>query len=282
MSASAQAAASPRRVARTSAPVRRTLLAVIRRGLRDQRRAVLAWGGSLGAMSALMAAMWPSIETSIDELMQHYPQALKDAFNIRDVASVEAYVDMEMLSLILPLAMAFLAVRVVARGICAAEERRQLDTLLATPLARAALLAGTVAVSGLVVAVVLGVVTLMTWIAAGVAGADPSPAALVRGMANVWPLSVFTAGLAALAAGRLHRAAPVTAIAAGTVVGMYVIDLVGRMSGGLEPLRAVSVFRYYGSAVQDGIDVWAFIGLTLAGVALAGLGAVLFERRDVL
>lgn len=282
MSLTAPAAASPRRLARTSAPVLRILVAVVRRGLRDERRAVLAWGGALGAMGALLAAMWPSIETSIDELMRNYPQSLKDAFNIREVTSVEAYVDMEMLSFILPLAMAFLAIRVVSRGLCAAEERRYLDTLLATPLPRAALLAGTVAVSALVVAAVLGVVTLMTWIAAVIAGADPALAALARGMANVWPLSVFAAGLAALAAGRLHRAAPVTAIAAGTLVGMYVVDLVGRMSGGLEPLRAVSVFRYYGTAVQDGIDVCAFAGLTLAGFALAGLGALLFERRDVL
>ena len=42
-----------------------------------------AWGGPLGAMSALMAAMWPSIEGSMDELMDSYPEKLKDAFNIR-------------------------------------------------------------------------------------------------------------------------------------------------------------------------------------------------------
>ena len=54
--------------------------AVVRQGLRDHRRAPLIWGGSLGAMSALMAAVWPSIEDSMDELMQHYPQGLKDAF----------------------------------------------------------------------------------------------------------------------------------------------------------------------------------------------------------
>jgi len=63
---------------------------------------------------------------------------------------------------------------------------------------------------------------------------------------------------------------------------MYVIDLVGKVADALEPLRWASAFRYYGSAIQDGIDPLAFAGLTLVGVGLAAVGALLFERRDVL
>ena len=63
---------------------------------------------------------------------------------------------------------------------------------------------------------------------------------------------------------------------------MYVIDLVGKLSDPVEPLRFLTAFKYYGSAVQDGIDPLAFAGLTLAGAALAAIGAWLFERRDVL
>jgi ABC-2 type transport system permease protein len=68
----------------------------------------------------------------------------------------------------------------------------------------------------------------------------------------------------------------------GTLVGMYVIDLVGKLADEAEPLRYVSVFKYYGSAIQDGIDPLAFAGVTLAGLALAVAGAVLLRRRDVL
>ncbi len=48
----------------------------------------------------------------MDELMKSYPDSLKEAFNISELNSVEAYVDAEMLSLIVPLAIAFLAVRI--------------------------------------------------------------------------------------------------------------------------------------------------------------------------
>jgi ABC-2 type transport system permease protein len=88
-----------------------------------------------------MAALWPSIEGSMDDLMASYPDKLKEAFNIRALTSVEAYVDAEMLSFIVPLALAFLAVRAVVRLLCGAEERGHLDNVLTAPVARRTLVA---------------------------------------------------------------------------------------------------------------------------------------------
>jgi ABC-2 type transport system permease protein len=260
----------------------RSVRAVVRRGLRDHRRAWLTWGGPLGAMSALMAAIWPSVEDSLAEALKGYPEGLKEAFNIREITTVEAYIDAEMMSLIVPLAVAFLAIRIVTRAIAVAEEQRYLDVVLAAPVARATLVAGAFVVAAVVVALVLATLTLVTWMVAMLTGVDASLAVLGRGAASVWPLSMLFAGLAALAGGRLHRSAQVTAIATGTLVGMYVVDLVGKLADPVEPLRYVSAFKYYGSAIQDGIDPLAFAGITLAGLILAAAGAILFQRRDVL
>ena len=106
-----------------------------------------------------MAAIWPSIEGSMDELMDSYPPELKEAFNIRELTTVEAYIDAEMLSFIVPFALAFLAVRVIVRLVSGAEERGYLDIVLTAPVARRVLVAGAVAVAAIVVAVVLAVVT---------------------------------------------------------------------------------------------------------------------------
>jgi hypothetical protein len=51
--------------------------------------------------------------------------------------------------------------------------------------------------------------------------------------------------------------------------------------GGSSPSRRASVFRYYGNAIEDAIGPVAFLGVTAAAVALAALGAWLFERRDL-
>ena len=271
--------------ARTQAPApseRRSLRVVVRRGLRDQRRAPLTWGLPLGAMCGLIVAMFPSIEDSLEELTENYPQGLKDAFGIEDLNTVEAYLDAEMFSLIVPLAVAFFAVRSISHAISVPEERRYLDTALAAPLSRRALVAGGFIVTALACAAVLVVVWALTMAVEVVAGTGLSPLKAAAGVAYVWPLAVFFAGFAVLVAGFLHKSAPVTAIAAGTLVGMYVVDLVGKVADPLEPFRLVSVFKYYGSGLTDGIDPLAFAGLAVCGALLAYAGAVLFERRDVL
>ncbi len=91
--------------------------ALLRRGLRDHRRAPLTWGGSLGLLSGLILFIWPSIEDSAAELVESYPEGLKEAFGIGELSTVEAYYEAEMLSLIIPLAVAFLAVRTMIRGV---------------------------------------------------------------------------------------------------------------------------------------------------------------------
>lgn len=272
---------APARAARVPSPAE-SLRAVVRRGLLDYRYAPLVWGGSLGAFGALIALTWPSIEDSVDEIVDVYPEGLREAFNIEGITTIEGYIDAEMLTLIVPLAVAFLAVRSVTRATVGAEGQGWLDTLLAVPLSRGRLVAGSFIVVALVVAAVLAVTTLITLIAGAIAGADPSFWVIARGMANVWPLSMFFAGLAAFLAGLTHKATRVTAIAAGTLIAMYAIDLVGKIADPIEPLRRVSAFNYYGSAIQDGIDPLAFAGLALVGAALAALGALLFQRRDVL
>lgn len=274
--------ARPARAPAAAPSAGRSLRAVVRRGLRDNRRAPLIWGIPLGAMCALIVAIYPSIADSLDELMRNYPQGLKEAFGIEQLNSVEAYLDAEMFSLIVPLALAFFAVRVISRAIPAAEERGYLDTALAAPLSRRVLVGGSFTVSAVMSAVVLAVVFVLTMLADVIAGTDLSALKAAAGVANVWPLAVFFAGLAMLVAGFVHRSAPVTAISAGTLVGMYVVDLLGKVAESMEPFRYVTVFKYYGSGLTDGIDPAAFAGLTLCGAVLAVAGALLFERRDVL
>lgn len=276
--ASRRAVAPPKR--RVPPSVTASVRAVVGRGLLDQRRAPLTWGGSLGALSVLILFTWPSIEDQVGELVKGYPKGLKEAFGITELNTVEAYFDTEMLSLIVPLAVAFLAVRTICRGISTAEEHGWLETLLTTPLSREALVAGSLLVTALVIAAVLVLTTAIALVAGVISGSDPSAAVIGRGIANVWPLAMFFAGLAVLLTGRFHSAAPVTAVASGVLVAMYLLDVVGRVAD-VEVLQTISAFRYYGSAIRDGIDPLAFAGLTLAGVLLAAAGALLFRRRDV-
>jgi ABC-2 type transport system permease protein len=272
--ATAPAAAAPPRPSAA-------LAAVVRRGLRDQRRAVLAWGLPLGAFGAFMAAIYPSVRDAITSVIQHYPAGLKQAFGVSTLTTVEGYVHAELFSLIVPLALGYFAIRSVTRPTVGAEEQGYLDTILALPISRTVLVAGSFAVTAVMAAAVLVVIGALTWVSGRLAGTGISLGLTAAGVAGVWPIAVFCAGVALLAGGFLHRSAPVAGVAIGTLVAMYGIDLAGKLAPSLDAIRWVSAFRYYGAPLRDGIDPAAFAELTAAGLLLAAVGAWRFARRDL-
>ena len=263
-------------------PTSSSVIAVLRSDLRFQRKVPVIWGVSLGATCALISAMWPSISDAIGAAIKGYPEAIKQAFSIRELSNVNQYVDVEMLSFIVPFALAFFAIRSSTRAMVWAEEHGHLDSLLSLPLSRRVLVFGSFLATAILLAVNLLIMWGMTLGMAELVGAHASPSALAAGFGNVFPLSMAFAGFAVLLAGVLHRSAAVTGIASGTLVAMYVVDLVGKISPDLHDLRIASAFRWYGSAVQDGFSWVHALALTGVGVLLAVLGAELFQRRDVL
>jgi ABC-2 type transport system permease protein len=257
------------------------LSALVRAHLSDRRRSVIAWGLPLGLMSAFIVAIFPSVEDALGKVSQDYPSGLKEAFGIGELAKVEQYLHAEMLSLIVPLALGYLAVRAISSGLSGAAETGRLDVLLSAPVSRSRLVAAGFVATAIELAAVLVVTGLLTGAGSILSGADLSFGPAVAGFANVWPLALVFAGLGAVATGWSLRTSVVTGSVAGALVAMYVIDLVGRLDPGLSEIRYLSVFKYYGNAIEDGIDPLAFAGVTAAAALLCVLGAWLFERRDV-
>jgi len=257
------------------------LAALVRTHLSDRRRSLLAWGVPLGLWSAFIVLIFPSVEEALSKAVAGYPPALKEAFGIGELTSVEQYLHAEMLSLIVPLALGYLAVRAVASGLSGAAESGRLDVLLSAPVSRSRIAAASFAATAVELAIVLVLTVILTGLGSLIAGAHLSFSAAIAGYANVWPLALVFAGLGIVAIGFSSRTAVVTGAVAGVLVTMYVIDLVGRLDPDLSGIRYASVFKYYGNAIEDGIDPIAFVGVTAVAVALATLGAWLFERRDL-
>ncbi len=255
--------------------------ALLRTHLYDRRRSVWAWGIPLGLMSAFIVAIFPSVEDSISKAVQGYPQGLKEAFGIGQLSNVEQYLQAEMLSLIMPLALGYLAVRAIASGLTGAAEVGRLDVLLSAPVSRRRLVLAGFLATAVELAAVLLVTGALTGLGSILAGAGLDAGAATAGFANVWPLALLFAGFGVVAAGFSLRTSVVTGSVAGVLVAMYVIDLVGKLDPDLDDLRYLSVFKYYGNAIEDGIDPLAFAGVTAAACLFAALGAWLFERRDL-
>jgi ABC-2 type transport system permease protein len=249
--------------------------------LHDRRRSVLAWGLALGLWSAFIVSIFPSIEDALSKATKGYPPALKEAFGISELANVEQYLQAEMLSLIVPLALGYMAVRAVASGLSGAAESGRLDVLLSAPVSRSALAAASFAATAIELVLVLAVTVVFTALGSALSGAGLSLGSAVAGFANVWPLALLFAGLGVVATGWSLRTSVVTGSVAGVLVSMYVIDLIGRLDSDLSGVRYISVFKYYGNAIEDGIESAAFLGVAIAAVVFAALGAWLFDRRDL-
>jgi ABC-2 type transport system permease protein len=265
-----------------SAPAARAALAaLVRRGLLDNRRSLLIWGTALGVMSAFEVALYPSIQKSLGQAFKGYPAGVKDAFGITDLGTIDAYLHAEMFSLVLPFALAYFAMRCVANAISGAEERGYLDSVLAVPVSRRALVASAFATTMLAVAGILVVNGAFTAVAGVIVGDAVGAGHLVAGLAGVWALALFFAGCASLAAGLLHRSGLVLGAMGGVLGAMYLFDLLGKLSDAVAGLRWLSAFRYYGTPLQTGLDVAGFAVLVAGGALLAVAGAVCFERRDI-
>jgi beta-exotoxin I transport system permease protein len=257
------------------------LTALVAAQLGERRRSLLSWGLPLGLWSAFIVSIFPSIQSALTNAVRNYPAALKEAFGIGELSTVEQYLHAEMLSLIVPLAVGYLAVRSVASGLSGAAESGRLDVLLSAPVSRRRLVMADFCAVAIELAAILTVTLALTMVGSLLSGADLRFGSGLAGFANVWPLALLAASLGIVVTGFSLRTAIVTGSVAGVLVGMYVVDLVGRLDPSLDGIRYASVFRYYGSAVEDGIDPVSFIGVTLAAVAFAAAGTILFERRDL-
>ena len=231
-------------------------------------RGVIIWGAALGLYSAAMVASFTAIEGSADQLnqlMEAYPKGMLEAFGVTDLGDPANYLHSQVFGLA-PLALSFFPILALANALAGAEERGTIDVLLGNPLPRWQLVAGNfvaVAVSLLGICAIVG---LLTW---GTA------------VLNLWPICIVFGALALLCSASFHRRSLAIAIPAFLLFGMYLIDTIGRASEDLEDWRPLSVFYYYGSAIENGIDWTHFGSITLVALALLLLATLVFRRRDI-
>jgi ABC-2 type transport system permease protein len=198
------------------------LAALISSHLSDRRRSLQAWGLPLGLMAAFIVAIFPSVEDSISKVVEKYPSGLKEAFGIGQLSNVEQYLHAEMLSLIVPLALGYLAVRAVASGLAGAAETGRLDVLLSAPVSRRRLCAAGFLATAIELAAVLAISFLLTMLGSVLSGAGLDVDLAAAGFAAVWPLALLFAGLGILACAWSLRTSVVTGAVAGILVAMYV------------------------------------------------------------
>jgi ABC-2 type transport system permease protein len=249
---------------------------------RGQLVNALIWGGVLGLMGGMYVSLFPSMGTELDQYIESMPEAMK-AFvpSLGLTGTVEAWLNMELFSLLAPLALPFFVIIMGARAIAGREERGKMDLLLSNPLPRWMLVLATFLAMLAALLVALVPIYLLTLAVAPLVNVDLDPVALLEGTVNLLPMCLSFGALALLLSTLVHRAARAIVVPAALLVGMYVLEGLGNYSAKVEPLQPVGVFHHYGAAIVEGIDWPRFLGLLLVALVLMAMSIVAFSRREI-
>lgn len=257
---------------------------VFTKALWDQRRSFLGWAVAAGAVVAMYAAFYPSMNTPemARSLEAFSPEVLR-ALGMADMSSPAGYLESSVFALVVPILVLVFAAGLGARTTAADEESGTLDLVLAHPVGRVALALERFA------AALVGVCVFCVgvWLALVLTN-GPAELALGAGdhAAMVVHLAVlgltFTALGFAVGAVTGRRAHAVGAVAVVGVVA-YACDTVVPMVDGMGWVRKASAFYYYAesSPLRDGVDLGHLGVLLAATLVLVVAGTVVFDRRDI-
>jgi len=260
---------------------------LLRRGLGDHRRALVAWCGGVAAYIGVIVAIFPSIESSpeFDELIENYPDVLKSLFGIADGGSLTSgagYLDVELFSLMLPLLVLVLAIGSGARTFAGEEDAGQLELVLAYPVRRRdAVVAKGLAVGGEVL-LVCSTAGLALLILDPLVGLDLSFRRLAAAIASLAVLGLFHGWLALGVGASTASRALAIGVPAGLAAAGYLVNGLHGLAGWLDPFRFLSPFWLVGSSpLQRGADAWGVLAVLAAALFALVAGSLLVERRDL-
>jgi ABC-2 type transport system permease protein len=246
--------------------------------LARSRRSTLIWAISLAAYGALIVSVFPSVQGTMD--ISTYPDAMLEAFDITTMDQIEPYLTGQVLSY-LPLVVSFIPIMMFSGALAGAEERGSLDVLLGTPLPRRHLVLTTALTAAVNLALVLLALAAANWLTSLAVDAGLALGDSLAGSLAAWPAGMALGGIALVLSASLHQRGKVTGFAIGAMFGMYALYVVSKLVDSLDWLKWLSVFHYYGNAIEDGVYWIGFAVLSAFAIAMVALAVRLFERRDI-
>lgn len=257
-----------------------TLLVYLRHAIRRHYRGVFFWTIGVTLYTALMVLSFPAFEETGALDVSQYPEAMREAFNLESMSTIEPYLSSQVYNF-LPLVLMFVPITIFAGTIAGSEERGALDILFGNPLPRQVyVVAYWLAVAAMMLAMLV-VLGIGSWLSAVLIDVDLSLGESMQASLNVFPITMAAGGIALLLSAIVRQRAIAIGVPAALLFLMYLVDIIGKISDTYAPLRNASFFKAYGDPLQDGMP-WAGVAILLAiAVALAAMAIPAFQRRDI-
>lgn len=256
---------------------------------KDRRTSLLVYAIAGIGFLEMYVAIYPSIfkqAARFNELFASYPQEFLKAFGIDrlDMSTLENYIAMEHFSLIWPLMLVIFMISIAGGALAGEIERGTIELLLARPISRLKLfigryLYGFIALVIFILATVFAIIPLAE-IHKVTYNADRYLIISILGL--LFGLAVFSLSL--LVSALFSERGRVSMILGGSLVLMYVLNVVASLKENLSDLKYLSFFHYFDaqSALTKGelnlTSVWVFAGIIIVSTII---GAMVWKRRDV-
>ncbi|MBI2764841.1 MAG: ABC transporter permease subunit [Chloroflexi bacterium] len=239
-------------------------------------------GGILSFSLALMyVLLFPSIQESFEELeLPEYMESFSGAAG--SYSTPEGYLATEFFTAV-PITLVIFAIVAGTAATAGEESAGTLELLLAQPIRRRRVIIEKAGGIGAAVSVALLAGLPGIYLGQVFVDLDVGPLRTLAAMMTTLPLLFVFAALAMVLGASLPTRALAVAGATALAVIAYVVHTVGALVDSLSEVRKLTPFYWSDAsrALVGDFEVWRSVVLLTVSVALVGLAAWAFERRDV-
>jgi ABC-2 type transport system permease protein len=264
------------------------LSSIFAKGIRDQRRSLLAWVLGIAAYVAMLCAIYPAVHKSagsLNQYLQNLPAAFRNAFlgGQTDFSSPSGFIDTELFSFMGPILILVYSVGLGARLVAGEEEAGTLDMVLAYPVARRSVILQKFTVLTVGVAALTAALFVALLVGTQAAGMSISAGRALQASVLLGLLGWVFGSLAFVAATASGRRVIGIGVGGGLAWVLYLLNALGQLVHSLGGVRVLSLFHYYGGAapLRRGLDAANLGAFLLITVLALGAALVVFQRRDL-
>jgi ABC-2 type transport system permease protein len=266
-----------------------TTLPIVGQALHTRRRGLVGWAAGLAAAIGLVVVSYPAVrgQHGIDQALAKIPPSVQQLLGLgkAGISSPVGYLNSQLVTNLLPVLLLVFGVSMAGWSIAGDEASGTLELVLSTPVGRGRLaaeraLALVVAMAGLTVGtgILLMALAPTVRLTRGLPPARLMSACAAAGLAAL----VFAAIAFVVGAATGSRTSAV-ASASGVAAGGYLVEGLAHSVTALRPVADALPWHWLiaGSPLVNG-TTWENSALPAAlGLALLGLGVLLFRRRDL-
>jgi len=258
---------------------------LVRSSLRALRRSTLWWAAAVVGFSALNLAFWPSLRDSaaLSEL-EGMSDDLLAAFGAQHLSTPAGYLDGQMYALMLPVLLSIMVVASVTAITSGDEGAGRSELLHVLPITRREIWVARLVAALLQLAAVTATLGLVVVFLRSPLSMEEVPIERIVAATIACGLLAMFHAVLAWSAGALGRSRPAcVSVAIGVLVAGYLMDFVIPLARSLRGIRRASPWWWAigDQPVSDGIRAGWLLLLVATTLAVAAVGAVAVERRDI-